>query len=59
MVQVYLGLFVCFLGKFFHGVVISFLVFLRDFVVEVGFGGGGACSFLMLRLMFLDLILIL
>ncbi len=31
-------------------------MFLWDFVVEVGFGAGGACPFL-LRLTFLDLIL--
>ena len=46
----------CFGGNDFLGLIISFLVFLWDFVVEVGFGAGGACSFL-LWLTFLDLIL--
>ena len=57
MVQVYLGSFACFSGNDFLGLIISFLVFLWDFVVEVGFGAGDACPFLMLRLTFLDLIL--
>jgi hypothetical protein len=43
-------------GMIFLGLIISFLVFLWDFVVEVGFGGRGACPFLMLWLMFLDLV---
>ena len=56
------GLFrvVCvFCGDYFLSLIISFLVFLWDFVVEVGFGGGGACPFLIPRLMLLDLILVL
>ncbi len=35
----------CFGGNDFLGLIISFLVFLWDFVVEVGFGAGGACPF--------------
>ena len=45
MVQVYLGSFACFGGNDFLGLIISFLVFLWDFVVEVGFGAVGACLF--------------
>ena len=45
MVQVYLGLCVCFGGNDLLGLIISFLVFLWDFVVEAGFGGEGACPF--------------
>ncbi len=39
------GVCVCFGGNDFLGLIISFLVFLWDFMVEVGFGGGGACPF--------------
>ena len=45
MIQVYLGSCVCFGGNDFLGLIISFLVFLWDFVVEAGFGGEGVCPF--------------
>jgi hypothetical protein len=45
VIQVYLGSCACFGGNDFLGLIISFLVFLWDFVVEVGFGAVGVCLF--------------